>query len=180
MQKINIDKPTLVFIIVAVILLFELFVVFSWEVSKIGALTKRAGKLIEKLNTIENEWPRKDQYLEDKELLKEEIKKVRGKFIAYDQESKTLSFISASSKDFGIEINSLTPEGLKAYTKTEVGNFKYLPIKVKAKGNFHNLAMFLNHLGSSQYFFEVKKLTILSGSPYNLVEMTIYGAVAVE
>ncbi len=180
MQKINIDKPTSVFIIVAAILLVELLVVFPWEVSKVGALTKIAGKLIEKLNSIENEWPRKDQYLENKELLKEEIQKVRGKFIARDQESKALSFISASSKDFGIKINSLTPEDLKAYTKTKVGNFEYLPIKVKARGNFHNLAMFLDHLSSSQYFFEVKELTILSGLPYSSIEMVICGVVAVK
>ncbi len=180
MQKINIDKPTLGFIVVAAILVVELLVIFPWEVSKIGALTRRGNKLIEKLNAIENEWPRKEQYLESKELLKKEIQRARGKFIVRDQESKALSFISVSSKAFGIEINLLTPGDLKSYTKTKVGNFKYLPIKVKAKGNFHNLAMFLDHLSDSQYFFEVKKLTILSGSPYNSVEIMICGAVAVK
>jgi len=180
MQKINIDKPTLVFVIVAAILLVELFVVFPWEISKIGGLTKKRSKLIEKLNFIENEWPRKDQYLENKELLNEEIQKVRGKFITYDQESKVLSFISASSKDFGIKINSLTPGELQSYVSTKFGKFEYLPIKVKAKGNFHNLAMFLDYLSSSQYFFEVKELAILSGLPYSSIEMVIFGVVAVK
>jgi len=180
MQKINIDKPTLVFIVVAVILLVELLVIFPWEVSKIGALTERESKLIEKLNSIENEWPRKDQYLENKELLKEEIQKVRGKFITYDQESKALSFISGSSKDFGIEINSLTPGELQSYVSTKFGKFEYLPIKVKARGNFHNLAMFLDYLSGSRYFFEVKELAILSGLPYSSIEIVIFGVVAVK
>jgi len=180
MQKINIDKPTLVSIIVASILLFELAVVFPWEVSKVGGLTKKEGELIEKINSIKNEWPKKEEYLESKEELEEEVKEIREKFITPDQESKILSFISASSKDFGIEINSLMPEVLKTYVTAKVGNFKYLPIKVKARGGFHNLARFIEHLNSSQYFFEVKKLSMESSSSTNLIEMVICGVVITE
>ncbi len=180
MQKINIDKPTWGFIVVVSILVLELLVVFPWEVSKVGSLTKKEGKLVEKINFIENEWPRKGQYLEKKKSLKEEIKKIREKFITSEQESKVLSFISASSKDFGIEINSLMPEVLKTYVVSKFGNFKYLPIKVKAKGGFHNLAMFIEHLNSSQYFFEVKKLHMESSFFINSIEMVICGAVAIE
>ena len=180
MQKINIDKPTLIFIIVAAILLFELLIVFPWEVSKVGELTKKEGELIEKINSIKNEWPRREQYSENKEILIKDIERIREKFITPNQESKMLSFISASSKDFGIEINSLMPEVLKTYVTTKVGNFKYLPIKVKAKGNFHDLAIFIDHLNSSPYFFEVKKLSMKSSFSVNLIEMVICGAVAVE
>lgn len=180
MQKINIDKPTFSFIIIAIVLLIELFIIFPWEISKMGGLTKKQGKLIEKINSIENEWPKKDKYLDSKEKLKEEIGKIRGKFITPNQESKILSFISSSSKKFGIEINSLIPEALSPYITGDVGNFKYLPIKVKAKGNFHNLAMFIDYLNSSQYFFEVKKLSMKSSLSDNIIEMVICGAVILE
>ena len=180
MQKINIDKQTVVFFILAVVLFTELFVAFPWEVKKISGLTKRTAKLAQQVTSIENEWPRKDKYLKDKRELKEEMKRIQEKFILRQQESKILSFISVSSKDFKVKIQSLTPGELEEYTSTKFGEFKYLPISIRADSKFHDLVLFLNHLNDSQYFFEVKELDILSRSPYNSIEMIICGAVAVK
>jgi len=180
MQKINIDKQTVVFFILAVVLFLELFVAFPWEVKKISGLTKRTTKLAQQVTSIENEWPRKDKYLKDKRELKEEMKRIQEKFILRQQESKILSFISVSSKDFKVKIQSLTPGELEEYTSTKFGEFKYLPISIRADSKFHDLVLFLNHLNDSQYFFEVKELDILSRSPYNSIEMIICGAVAVK
>ena len=180
MQKINIDKKTVVFLALAIVLFGELFVVFPWEMKRISGLTKRIAKVTQRVNSIERKWPRKDKYLEGKELLKKEIKETRGRFFSPEQESKILSFISTGSKNFGVEIQSLLPGQLQDYTSTKVGEFKYLPIVVKANSGFHNLAMFLNYLSSSQYFFEVKELNILSGSPCNSIEMTICGVIEVK
>ena len=180
MQKINIDKQTVVFFVLAVILFGELFVVFPWEIKKISDLAKKIDKVVQRVNFIESEWPQKDKYLEDKELLKKEIKEARGRFFLSDQRSKILFFISANSKDFGVEIQSLLPGEPQDYTSTEFGTFKYLPVMVKAKGKFHNLARFFDYLGSSQYFLEVKKLDILSSPPYSSIEMTIRGIIEEE
>ena len=180
MQKINIDKQTVVFFILAVVLFLELFVAFPWEVKKISGLTKRTAKLAQQVTSIENEWPRKDKYLKDKRELKEEMKRIQEKFILRQQESKILSFISVSSKDFKVKIQSLTPGELEEYTSAKFGEFKYLPISIRADSKFHGLVLFLNHLNDSQYFFEVKELDILSRSPYNSIEMIICGAVAVK
>ena len=180
MQKINIDKQTIAFFILAVVLSLELFVAFPWELKKISDLTKRTAKVAQRVTSIENEWPRKDRYLKDKRQLEEEIKRVKEKFILRQQESKILSFISVSSKDFKVKIQSLTPGELGEYTSTRFGEFKYLPVAIKADSKFHDLVLFLNHLNDSQYFFEVKKLDILSRSPYNSIEMIISGAVAIK
>lgn len=180
MQKINIDKQTIVFFILAVILFSELFIAFPWEIKKISDLTKQTIKVAHRVTSIENEWLRKDKYLKDKSELKEEIKRIQEKFISRQQESKMLSFISVSSKDFRVKIQSLTPGELEEYASTKFGEFKYLPIVIKADSKFHDLVLFLNHLSNSQYFFEVKKLDILSRSPYNSIEMIICGVVAVE
>lgn len=180
MQKINIDKQTAVFLILAVVLFTELFIVFPWEIKKISDLTKRTTEAARRVISIENEWPRKDRYLKEKRELKEEIKRVEEKFISRQQESKILSFISVSSKDFKVKIQSLTPGELQEYTSTKFGEFKYLPVAIKADSKFHDLVSFLNHLNDSRYFFEVKKLDILSKSPYNSIEMIICGAIAVK
>lgn len=167
MRKINLDRQTVIFITLATILAGELFILFPWELRKINTFTERIAKIAERINYVENEWPQKKRYLENQKRLKAEIKKTREEFIITNQESKLLSFISASSKDFEIEIQSLSPQELQTYVSTKFGKFKYLPIKVKADGKFNNLGMFLNFLNNSQYFFEVKELTILSGSPSN-------------
>lgn len=180
MQKINIDKQTAVFLILAVVLFTELFIVFPWEIKKISDLTKRTTEAARRVISIENEWPRKGRYLKEKRELKEEIKRVEEKFISRQQESKILSFISVSSKDFKVKIQSLTPGELQEYTSTKFGEFKYLPVAIKADSKFHDLVSFLNHLNDSRYFFEVKKLDILSKSPYNSIEMIICGAIAVK
>ena len=180
MQKINIDKRTIVFFILAVILFAELFVAFPWEIKKISDLMKQTNKIAQRVASIEHDWPRKSKYLEAKVELKAEVKRVQEKFISRDQESKILSFISASSKDFKVKIQSLTPGELEEYTSTKFGEFKYLPVAVKADSGFHDLVLFLNYLNDSQYFFEVKKLDILSRSSYNSIEMIICAAIAVK
>ena len=180
MQKINIDTQTVVFFVLAVVLCAEVFVAFPWEIKKISDLSKRTTKVAQQVTSIENEWPRKDEYLKDKSELGEEIKRIQGKFILREQESKLLSFISVSSEDFKVKIQSLTPGELEEYTSTKFGEFKYLPIAIKADSKFQNLVLFLNHLNDSEYFFEVKELDILSRSPYNSIEMIICGAIAVK
>ena len=180
MQKINIDKQTIVFFILAAILFLELLIAFPWEIKKISDLTKRTAEVAQRVTSIEHEWPRKDKYLKDKSKLVDEIKRIKEKFILRQQESKILSFISVSSKDFKVKIQSLTPGEVQEYTSTKFGEFKYLPVAIKADSKFHDLVLFLNYLNNSQYFFEVKELDILSRSPYNSIEMIISGAIAVK
>ena len=180
MQKINIDKQTVVFFIIAIVLFLELFIAFPWEIKKISDLSKRTIKIAQQVTSIENDWPRKDQYLKNKSELEEEIKIIQEKFILGQQESRMLSFISVSGKDSKVKIQSFTPGELEEYTSTKFGEFNYLPITIKADSKFHDLVLFLNHLNDSQYFFEVKKLDILSRQPYNSIKMIICGIVAVK
>ena len=165
MQKINIDKQTVVFFIIAIVLFLELFIAFPWEIKKISDLSKRTIKIAQQVTSIENDWPRKDQYLNNKSELEKEIEAIQEKFILRQQESKILSFVSTSGKDFKVKIQSFTPGELEEYTSTKFGEFNYLPITIKADSKFHDLVLFLNHLNDSQYFFEVKKLDILSRQP---------------
>lgn len=177
MQKIDIDKQIIIFLSAAAILIGELFIVFPWEMKTISNLTKKTAKIADQVNSVEREWPKKDKYLENKELLKKEVEKEKSRFLLPGQGSKALSFISANSKNFGIEIQALSPGELQDYISTKLGTFKYLPIKVKAKGKFHSLAKFLDYLGNSQYFFGVKEMSISYRAPYNIIKMVVYGIV---
>ena len=154
MQKINIDKQTIVFFILATILFSELLIAFPWEIKKISDLTKQTTEVAQRVTSIENQWPRKDKYLKDKSELLDEIKRIKEKFILKQQESKILSFISVSSKDFKVKIQSLTPGVIQEYTSTKFGEFKYLPVAIKADSGFHDLVLFLNYLKIANIFLK--------------------------
>ena len=97
MQKINIDKQTIVFFILAAILFLELLIAFPWEIKKISDLTKQTTEVAQRVTSIEHEWSRKDKYLKDKSAPVDEIKRIKKKFVQRQQESKILSFISLRS-----------------------------------------------------------------------------------
>ena len=177
MQKINIDKQSIVFFGLAAFLIAEVIVLVPWSFRKITVLSRRSADLARKIKSIEVDWPNRDKYSSDKEKIKSEIQGLRAKFIQPQEESKLLSFISASSKDFNVEIKSLLPGKPEDYITTNFGKFKYLPISVKAKGGFHNFSRFLDYLKESQYFFEIKKLSISSEQPYNSIEVILCGVV---
>ena len=94
MRKINLDKQTIVFIVLAVFLCLELFIFLPLSVKRIVTLSKGASGLRTKLENIKREWPRKDDYQLRKEELATDIELLRAKLITGDDESKLLSFIS--------------------------------------------------------------------------------------
>jgi len=177
MQKINFDKQSLIFFGLTSLLVIELIILVPWSFRKITVLSRKGSELSRKIKSIEADWPNRDKYSSDEEKIKSEIHGLREKFIEPQEESKLLSFISTSSKKFGVVIKSLLPGKLEDYTSTDFGQFKYLPISIKAESGFHNFARFLDYLKDSPYFFEVKELSILSKQPYNYIEIILCGAV---
>lgn len=177
MQKINFDKQSIVFFSLAIFLIIGLVFLLPSRIKKISDLNNEIAIVKRRLNTIEREWLNKDNYLNQKQQLKAQIEGKYAKFILPHQESKVLSFISETSKKFGIEIKSFSQDPLKSYISGELGEYQYLPITIKAKSKFHNLAMFLGYLQNSQYFFDVKSLNIKSDYPYNSVDIVLCAVV---
>jgi len=180
MQKINLDKQTVIFSLLIVVVGVELLALLPWSVSRIVSFNKKISLLVQQIKTTQNDWPRLNQYSETKDKLKDEIENSQAKFIFSHQASKSLSFISAASKDFGVEIKSFLPGELKTYLNQDGQELFYLPIDIKAKARFHDLASFLDYLQNSQYFFDVKQLNIKSDYHYNSVEMVICAIVEKE
>lgn len=173
MQKINLDKKIIVFLVLSGFLLVELFVLLPGEIKTISRLNKKINTAVENLKLIEEDWPNKENYLIRKEKLAKEISDMRSRVVAPQEESKAFSFISANSRNFSVTISSLSPGELQDYTLTGLGEFKVLPINVKAESQFHNLLEFLEYLQGSKYLFGVKELEISSGSSSNTINMTL-------
>jgi Tfp pilus assembly protein PilO len=175
MQKI--DKETIIFFVLVIFLILEIGFLLPSGIKKLSKLNKEIGIIKKDIAAIKSDWPRKDSYLENNKKIKEEIKKLKSKFILPQQESKLFSFLSEKSKDFKINIESLKPLETINYTSGRFGKFKYLPISIESKGKFHNLGKFLDYLQKSDYFFEVKELYIKSDPPHHYINMTICGLI---
>ncbi|MDD5194630.1 MAG: type 4a pilus biogenesis protein PilO [Candidatus Omnitrophica bacterium] len=175
MRKIKVNKELTIFATLVVIIIAELLFGLPMTIANISNLNGKIKKMRQELSTVQKEWPRKEEYLKRKEALETEIITLESKYIPAAQASSFLSFISSEAKNYNIEILTLRPGKPSNYAKSSLGQFNYLPIDIEAKGNFHNLALFLNALNSSKYFFEITNLNISYGYPYNSVGMTICG-----
>lgn len=180
MQKIKLDKRTITFVAISIFLMVELLFLLPLSFKKIGYFNKQIKKVKEQLRIVEEDWPRKDEYLDKKKQLEIETAKLKTKFIGPNQESKLLTFMSLASKDFEVRIEDFLPQRLIQLASTDFGNFKYLPISVTAKSKFHNLAMFLDYLQNGPYFFDIKEIKIVSKYPNHSVGMLICGIIQQE
>ena len=176
MRKLNFDKHTAIFLVLAIFLIIEIFVVSPSAINKIVELNKKISNAAGNLETAKKEWVNNTS-IEKKRLLEKEIERINLKFISSQEESKLLSFMSRSSKNFEVQIEALSPGKVKDFISTKFNELQPLPINLEVKSSFHDLALFLEYLQNSQYFFEVKELDISYEHPYNLAEALICGMI---
>ena len=176
MQKIKLNKQFIIFLAVSVFFLLEVIVLLPMGIKKIFVLNKEKNDFTQKIKNIEIDWLSKGIYESKKNDLSKEIEEMRNKSILYKQSSTLISFISSTSKDFGVQIKTISPGQLKEYQEN-LENFKLLPIKIKSKSNFHDFVNFLDQLQSSKYFIEMKGLEITTEDEDIFIEMEICGLV---
>ncbi len=165
MQKIKLNKQSILFIAASLVLLIELAVLLPVGIKKISKTTAAIKTLKQKINTIETEWPRKENYLQQAEALEETTNNYKQKAIQQGQESRLISFISKNSKQYNLKIKSITPLGP---LPTKNDNFEFVPYRVQAEASFHDLGNFFQFLQSSNYFFSVKELTLSGWRPIKI------------
>lgn len=173
MQNIKFQKQTVVFFSLVALLALEVFVLLPASVKGLVSLNRKITVLRGQIAGVERDWPNKEKYSRQRDELKKEIEKVKAKLVSPQEESRLLSFVSTSSKDFNVEIQSMHPDKPQEFALVESIQLKYLPISLKAKSGFYELTQFLRHLQNSSYFFDVKSLSLKSGYPYNSVEALI-------
>ncbi|MCF7895079.1 MAG: type 4a pilus biogenesis protein PilO, partial [Candidatus Omnitrophica bacterium] len=171
MQKIKLDKQLVIFIILALTLVVELFIFLPWGIGRISKLAKKTDSLRQKINTTKTDWPKKPDYLDKVDRLKVKTENNKNKIVAVGHESKLISFISENSQKYDIKIKAITP--LDVFS-AENKNFDYIPFRIEAEGSFHDLGNFLSFLQKDKYFFQLKELVITGYRP-NKINMLLCG-----
>ncbi|MCF7908110.1 MAG: type 4a pilus biogenesis protein PilO [Candidatus Omnitrophica bacterium] len=173
MQKINFDKKIIAFSLLIAVIVIEILILLPWSIKRVIGLNKKIALIGQQIKSTENDWPRLNEYSKVNQELKNQIENSRSKLILSQEASESLSFISTASKEFGVEIKSFLPGELINYLAESEENLFYLPISIEAKAKFHNLALFLEYLQTSQYFFDIKELKVSSDYPYNSIEIVV-------
>lgn len=175
-KNLKLDKNIILVVMIGITLLIEITILSS-EIYATFGLNKKITKLRQELLQIERDWPNRDNFSNQKEILKQEISEMHTKFVLPQGESALYSFLSSESKNFDVQVKILKPSPMQAYLTTKVGKFGYLPIIINAKGSYHGLANFLDYIQNSKYFFDVTEIRIASGMPYHSIDMVICGLV---
>ena len=176
MQKIKVNKRFIIFLAVLVFFLLEVLIFLPMGIKKVFVLHKKKSSFSQKIKNIEIDWPNKEIYKSQKNDLSKEIEEMHDKSILYKQSSTLISFISSKSKEFGVQIRTISPGQLKEYQEN-LENFKLLPITIKSKSKFHNFVNFLDQLQESKYFIEIKSLDMITDDEDIFIEMEICGLV---
>lgn len=173
MRKLDFDKNIVAFIILIVILLSEMVFFLPLAIRKNTLVSRRTDAVKTKVDSVEKDWPNKDSFLEKNDMLRQEIKQIKTKLFLPQQRASILSYISSESEAFDIEIQVLRPSPLQDCKLSKSAKLKYLPVVMKARGKFHDLVRFLEHLQTDKYFFEIKKIDIVSGYSDNSVDIIL-------
>lgn len=171
MQKIKINKQAAIFLILAAVLLVEVFILIPWGLGRIARVNQKIRELKEQVDFVRSDWPRRDEYIKENIVLKEKIDKYNEKIISSGQETKLISFISQNSRTYNIRIDSITPLGL---LDSDSSGFSNVPFRIEAQGSFPNLVNFLRFLQENTYFFELKELRISGYNP-SRINMILWG-----
>lgn len=165
MQKIKLNKQSILFIVVSLLLVIELLILLPWGIGRISKMGKETKSLKQKIESTKTEWPKKKEYLKTVTNLEETIDAYKQKAIQQGQESRLISFISKNSKQYNLKIKSITPlDSLP----TKNDNFEFVPYRIEAEASFHDLGNFFQFLQSSNYFFSVKELTLSGYRPIKI------------
>ncbi|MDD5069171.1 MAG: type 4a pilus biogenesis protein PilO [Candidatus Omnitrophica bacterium] len=179
MSKLNrlLEKERIVFIVLALICLFGIFFVLPVSFTNAFRIGKAKVGVNDKLNQVKAFWPQKDQYHKNIKSLTEEIDSVQSKIIESQQEPEFLSFVSSKSKEFNIDIEILQPLSQTFYINLGDKVLNYFPVKIKAKGSYHDLQKFIDYVQNSRYFMEIKELKLSFQGTHNTIEILLCGVI---
>lgn len=158
----KLNRQTIIFIGLSLILVAELFVFIPAGIARIRRNEQGINDLKEKISIVESEWLQKKSYLQRKEALRNRVESYQEQTILAGRESGLISYISENSQEHEVQIKSISP---RDSFSSGYANFSYLPFRIEAESSSKQLIDFLNFLYQGVYFFELKELTLNGYNP---------------
>ncbi len=158
-------KETYTFIIIGVILfIFLYFQIFlKGAISQIFALNPEIRKLKTDIKNTKED-------LHHEETLKKRLKNMEGKIDIYERKLPVeheipmlLEDLSMMAKDSYVKLLGITPVSISVRRKQKESKvYREIPIMIRAKSGYHELATFINRLEDADRFMELSDVKIKS------------------
>lgn len=173
MQKFKVDKKTLIRSAFYVVLVLEIIFFLPLQVKYLFNLRSKVKDLRTKVTQCREDINCQSKFTDQQERIKIETLNLETKIITTQDIFTVSAYIADKAKENSVEILQLLPQKPEAFKTIPEGKFSYLPLKIEAKGGFHNIAKFLNVVSRGYYFLETRELKIREDKPYHSVSFIL-------
>jgi|GEM_PF-1665511 hypothetical protein len=173
MQKLKLNKKTIVYASFYIVLLFDLAAVLPLQVQKIIKVNLQAGDLKKKINLFEQEAIREVSLFDEKIRINKEIADRENKIASTGDTSAISVFLSSKAKETNFDAQEIVSGKLQEAKTIGESKFFYLPLKMEGRAGFHNLGQFLNLVETGPYSLLVKELSIRAANPYHEISISL-------
>ncbi len=177
MQKFEVDKKTVVLLAFYVFLVIDLVIIVPLQIKKLTSLHSQFLRMQRRIRQYEEDKHLKDTFAARKEKIIFSIEQLKNKIVDSSDIITLSTYISTKAKENAVELEEILPDRMEPYKTTSEGKFYYLPLRIKAKAGFHNLAQFINVLEEGFYFLEVRELEVKENTPYHKVKLVVVAIV---
>jgi Tfp pilus assembly protein PilO len=124
-------------------------------------LSRKVSEINEKIDFTNRTVVKMAQREETLERLTAELESYAGGFPREKEISRLLEKISSTAKDEGVKISTINPSELDPIKTGKDKVYYYaLPISVKAKSGYHELASFISEVESGKRYLDVQGLKL--------------------
>jgi Tfp pilus assembly protein PilO len=177
MQKLTLDKRTIIYIGCALVLLIDLVFIIPLQIRTVVRLRSNIGALKKTIKDYEQDTANLTQLKNERDMITNiHIPGYIGRIIKPQEIFMLTDYISRKAKENNIEILEIITKEPKVLKKISDGSFFSRPIEVNLKGRFHDVATLLNALEQGSYFLETKELAIkeVGVSSVHTFRMVVY------
>ena len=129
--------------------------------SEMSRLSRKVSEISEKIDFTNRTVVKMAQREEALERLSSELESYAGGFPREKEISRFLEKISTTAKDKGVKISTINPSQLSPIKTSKDKVYYYeLPISVKAKSGYHELASFISEVEGGKRYLDVQGLKL--------------------
>jgi len=149
---------------IAVVLIGVMTYVLSVEgsISKIEELDGQIAQQEAQLVELEQKAQHRTQFLREVERLKQRLREAEEQLPKQAEIPKVLRDIDYEAKQAGLRVDRFEPQ-----VEAQQGDFAALPLKMTVRGNFHELAVFLDRLSKMPRIVNVTDLNMTAPTVEN-------------
>lgn len=163
----NLNEKNRYYVLGAVLIgifLLDYFVIMMPQLKTLSVVNPKISALSKELKQTRSDIKNSKQYQTQVAQLREKMKMTGTKILAKEEIPTILESISVIASATKVRINQIMPmkESQKLVLTNDEGRYYSLPILVNARGSYHNIGRFLNHIETNGIFMSIIDFDIVA------------------